>query len=202
MKVLFDLGNVVLNWDTQAIINSLALSDVKKRAIDTELLASPLWLELDAGSSSEKQIIERLSKSSILSASDIQQCLDSTKSSLLEIDATIDLMQQIADQKISMYCLSNMSKETYAYIKHRPWFNFFEDVVISGEVELIKPNPAIFHHTLEKFSIQAADTLFIDDSQANITTAQQLGFHTILFDRSAECYQQIKTLLSLQLAQS
>ena len=98
MKVLFDLGNVVLNWDPQAIINSLALSDVKKRAIDTELLASPLWLELDAGSSSEKQIIERLSKSSILSASDIQQCLDSTKSSLLEIDATILLMQQIADQ--------------------------------------------------------------------------------------------------------
>ncbi|MCJ8300561.1 MAG: HAD-IA family hydrolase, partial [Pseudomonadales bacterium] len=60
----------------------------------------------------------------------------------------------------------------------------------------------IFHYTLEKFSIQATDTLFIDDSQANITTARQLGFQTVLFDRSAECYQQIRTLLSLKIAQS
>jgi len=197
MNVLFDLGNVVLNWDPRAIINALALSDDKKRAIDADLLGNPCWLELDAGSISEAKLTEQLSRNSILTAQDINLCLDTARSSLLEIDATLVLMQQIADQKISMYCLSNMSRETYSFIKDRPWFNFFDDVVISGEVQLIKPDPAIFHYTLDKFSILAADTLFIDDSQANISSAKQLGFHTVLFDRSADCYQQIRDILAL-----
>ncbi|EPJ49252.1 MAG: hypothetical protein OFPI_25570 [Osedax symbiont Rs2] len=197
MNVLFDLGNVVLNWDPQAIISSLNLTEVKKRAIGSELLGSDYWLELDAGCSSEAEVIERLEQNSVLSARDIQQCLDATKTSLLEIGPTIELMQQIADQQIQMYCLSNMSRETYAFIKDRPLFNFFEDLVISGEVKLIKPDPDIFNYALDKFSIQAADTLFIDDSQANIDSAAQLGFCTVLFDRSDDCYQQIRALLGL-----
>ena len=198
MNVLFDLGNVVLNWDPQSIISSLNLSEVKKRAIGSQLLGSDYWLELDAGCSSETQIIERLAASSVLSASDIQQCLDAAKHSLLEIGPTIELMQQIGDQQLPMYCLSNMSRETYASIKDRPLFSFFDDIVISGEVRLIKPDPDIFNYALDKFSIQAADTLFIDDAQANIDTAAQLGFRTVLFDRSDDCYRHIRAQLGLR----
>ncbi len=58
---------------------------------------------------------------------------------------------------------------------------WFEGIVISGEVGVNKPDPRIFEHLLERFGIEPAKALFIDDSPANIDAATALGFRTIQF---------------------
>src|SRR5439155_5065923 len=69
----------------------------------------------------------------------------------------------------------------------RPRFDFlalFEGIVTSGEVGVNKPDPRIFEHLAERFAIEPAAALFIDDSSANVDAATALGFHAIRFSDS------------------
>jgi 2-haloacid dehalogenase len=54
-------------------------------------------------------------------------------------------------------------------------------MVISGRVGLVKPDPAIYNLLLDKIGKPPGECLFIDDSQANIQQAKQMGFVTIHF---------------------
>lgn len=51
---------------------------------------------------------------------------------------------------------------------------------MSGEEKVIKPDPKIYRILLERYNLTAENTLFIDDNSANIETAKQLGFQTIV----------------------
>ncbi|MHA6803312.1 HAD family hydrolase [Salinifilum ghardaiensis] len=55
----------------------------------------------------------------------------------------------------------------------------FEVAVISGEVGLRKPEPEIYHRTLERLALRPERTVFVDDAEPNTATARQLGMHTI-----------------------
>jgi 2-haloacid dehalogenase len=65
------------------------------------------------------------------------------------------------------------------------FFDWFEYLVISGEVKLIKPDPRIFELLLSKIGRPADECVYIDDSTANVSAAGELGFGAIHF-RSAE----------------
>jgi len=59
----------------------------------------------------------------------------------------------------------------------------FDGVVVSGEEGLVKPDPAIFKLLIQRFKLTPSRSLFVDDSQANIDTAQALGFQVHHFTR-------------------
>jgi putative hydrolase of the HAD superfamily len=68
---------------------------------------------------------------------------------------------------------------------HCPWvfeafpeFSLFHGAVLSYEVGAIKPQPEIYQHAIEKFSLTPENTLYIDDLPANIATGQEFGFQT------------------------
>ena len=98
------------------------------------------------------------------------------------IDGTIDILKQLKAMKYPLYGLSNWSGETFLRARHKyDFFNLFDDMVISGEVKMIKPEPEIFHHALQKFGKNANECIYIDDSLPNVTQAQKMGFHAIHF---------------------
>ena len=76
-----------------------------------------------------------------------------------------------------LYGLTNWSAEKFYLIKEKyEAFNLFEDIVVSGEVKLVKPNPAIFHLLLKRIHRRPDECLLIDDSLENIEVAQRIGF--------------------------
>ena len=64
--------------------------------------------------------------------------------------------------------------------------------MVSGEVGLLKPNPVIYNKALEKFSIEAKNTLFIDDERTNIISAKKVGIKAIQIKKN---YHIIRELL-------
>lgn len=83
-------------------------------------------------------------------------------------------------EKYNIYGLTNWSAETIPIAMER--YDFFKDLdgmVVSGAEKIIKPDPQLYRILLERYGIQAGESLFIDDNYANIKTAQQLGFQTI-----------------------
>jgi 2-haloacid dehalogenase len=82
-----------------------------------------------------------------------------------------------------LYGLSNWSAETFPIVRHEYEFiNLLDDIVISGEVKLIKPEPEIFELCLQRIGKPAGQCLLIDDSEANINVARKIGFDTVHFE--------------------
>ena len=60
-----------------------------------------------------------------------------------------------------------------------------DDIVVSGRVGLVKPDPAIFELTRDRFGLDPARTVFVDDLPANVEAAQRLGFIGHVFSGAA-----------------
>jgi len=67
----------------------------------------------------------------------------------------------------------------------------FDGIVTSGEENVGKPGKQIFEILLNRYELEVAECLFIDDSSVNTTTAAKLGIATITFKGSHRCYKKI-----------
>jgi putative hydrolase of the HAD superfamily len=78
--------------------------------------------------------------------------------------------------------LSNMSRNVGGYLRRTyPWFELFDHLCFSSELGIGKPDPAIYHICLKALGVPAAQALFIDDREVNITAGRALGMPGILF---------------------
>jgi putative hydrolase of the HAD superfamily len=83
--------------------------------------------------------------------------------------------------------LSNMPWDLVTHVrKNCSWLDNFTFTTLSAEVRLIKPDPAIYEHTLHGLGVSAGETLFVDDREPNIRTARTLGMHAIQFQSVAQ----------------
>jgi FMN phosphatase YigB (HAD superfamily) len=86
--------------------------------------------------------------------------------------------------KVPMYLLSNTSGLHKDYLlRSFPIFRHFADGVYSYSARSSKPEEGIFRQAIERFDLEPALTLFVDDLEPNIATARRLGFETWLYDR-------------------
>jgi 2-haloacid dehalogenase len=114
------------------------------------------------------------------------------KSIIGQIDESVEILIALKKKGFPIYGLSNWSAETFPLARQRyKVFELLDDYVLSGDVRLIKPGVEIFEYCLKKIGKTAQECLFIDDSEANIITAKQLGFDTIHFTSPAQLKSEI-----------
>lgn len=98
------------------------------------------------------------------------------------IQASVDILEDLKKAGYPLYGLSNWSDEKYQLTRTKfPFFSWFDDLVISGQIGLLKPDPRIFTILLQKIQRSARECVFIDDTSENVVGARQLGFDAILF---------------------
>lgn len=193
--VILDLGNVVLDWDVDRILNSLDLAAEEKNLLREQLFCHQHWLDLDHGRETETAVVSQVCQRTPLSRDTVEIALGAARESLAPIEESVMLMREIANSGIEMHCLSNMSRETWAHIRQHELFDLFDGIVISAIEGCMKPDAEIFQLTIERFDLQPSNTLFVDDSLPNIDTARRLGLDGFHFKRSRGCYSEIRKRL-------
>ena len=113
----------------------------------------------------------------------IQAYHDNWKDSIgNSLPGTVEIMKRLKQAGYQLYGLSNWSAETFPYARQKfDFFNLLDDIIISGEVRSIKPEPEFFEIALRRIGRPAQECLFIDDSLPNIEQARRMGFATIHF---------------------
>jgi putative hydrolase of the HAD superfamily len=91
--------------------------------------------------------------------------------------------EQLKRHGLRTAVLSNMGDVicTHVLRVHASWIQRFDALVWSYQVNLVKPDPAIFQHMLEKLAVRPEEMLFIDDKMPNIVAARALGMRALLF---------------------
>jgi 2-haloacid dehalogenase len=86
-----------------------------------------------------------------------------------------------------LYALTNWSAETFHVARMRYAFlSWFEDIVVSGEVGLAKPDRRIFELAIHRCRLTPASTVYIDDVRSNVDTAHHLGLHALHFESAGK----------------
>jgi putative hydrolase of the HAD superfamily len=99
----------------------------------------------------------------------------------------LDWVSQLRAAGIKTGLLSNMPRDLVAYLRANcEWMENFVFKTFSSEVRMIKPDPAIYEHTLHGLGVSASESLFVDDREINIQAARALGIHAIQFSSIAQ----------------
>ncbi len=97
-------------------------------------------------------------------------------------DDSVSLMERLIDAGNDVTMLTNWAADTFAEARSRfPFLQKPRGVTVSGEIGLIKPDPAIYHLHVASFGVVPSATLFIDDSQKNVDAAIDAGWQAVLF---------------------
>ena len=104
-------------------------------------------------------------------------------------------LDQLHAARIKTGLLSNMPWDLANYVRANfQWLEKFSFVTLSAEVGMIKPDAAIYEHTLRGLGVSAAETLFIDDREPNIRAARALGMRAIQFRSIAQLKRELEAM--------
>jgi putative hydrolase of the HAD superfamily len=97
--------------------------------------------------------------------------------------------------------LSNVSAEDKIFNSQLNLYAPFKEVILSCDVNLIKPNPAIFNLTLEKLKVKPSEAVMVDDKEINLDSAKGIGIHTIYFQDEKQLKNDLEKLLAVDLSE-
>jgi 2-haloacid dehalogenase len=111
------------------------------------------------------------------------------------IPGTAELLGRLRERGVRLFALSNLSTETLADVRRSvPAITMFEDILISGEVKIAKPEPEIFHLAGRRFGIEPRRTFFVDDMPYNVRAARSCDFIALRFTTAAELEHELARL--------
>jgi len=195
-NVIFDIGGVLLDWSPDAILESYYVDPPARAAMKAALFQHPDWLDLDRGVLTEDEALQRLERRTENESPELDGLFQAIRASLKPKADTVALLESLARRQVPLYCLSNMSAATFDYLRARHAFwSAFRGIVISGQIQLMKPERAIFDYLLQRYGLDPSETIFIDDHAPNVEAAQSLGIHTVLFRDARHCAVELERLL-------
>ncbi len=193
MNVIFDICGVMLEWKPDQIIGKYFQDARVKKIVREEILFHPDWRELDRGTLAKEEIIRRSSERTGLPVGEVDRMVSSIPGSLLPIPETIKIIESLKRKGHRLFALSNIPFMSIEYVeKEYSFFDWFEGMVVSCRVGMIKPEPGIFRYALDKYNLRKADTLFIDDSETNVRAAAELGIRSVLFTGPQQCESELQ----------
>jgi HAD superfamily hydrolase (TIGR01509 family) len=199
--VVFDIGNVLIRWDPRNLYRRMGYADTTTASILTETgLLEINHRILDAGgpfgATLETLAARFPHHAEFIRAFDIRwvELLGGA------IDTSIAVLRALKRIGVPVHAISNYNRLKFDIARTLyPLLNDFDELVLSGDVGLVKPDAEIFELLIRRCNLDVRRTVFIDDSAANVATADRLGFATIHFN---ECTTDLRAeLLRLGLRQ-
>jgi 2-haloacid dehalogenase len=194
--VVFDLGGVLIDWNPRYLYRQLFEGDEAGMEAFLATITTQEWNARQDGGRTWAEAVAELTARHPEQGELIAAYRERWEEMLGgPIGDTVEVLRELREARVPVYALTNWSAETFPIARDRfEFLGWFEGVVVSGEVRLAKPDPAIFHHLLERFGLVSQSTLFIDDHEPNIVAARALGIQAIRFQDATHLRQHLVSL--------
>lgn len=183
--VIFDLGNVLISWDPVAAV-AVAVGPERARAF----IADPdfdfaTWNRLnDAGRGLDEAEQVALAAHPHYAEEIVAYRANFGASLVGEISGSVQILRELHAADVPLFALTNWSADLFPVALDRfDFLDLFEDIIVSGEEGVAKPDPEIFEVLEERVSHRAGldDCIFIDDNPANVQAAAETGLDAVHF---------------------
>ena len=178
VNIVFDLGGVVFARDPRKFepefiefFSYITLPQMPK-----------FWEEYDRGVVSYEDTLAALARYNSCTRELAEKNLRRSILTQEAIPATKHLIKELKQANFKLYVLSNMSLEFIEFLRKQDVYKNFDGEVVSCEEHVVKPDAEIYRRLVERYDLNPAETLFIDDRKANIETAKTEGWGGYHFD--------------------
>ncbi|MFC6707345.1 HAD family hydrolase [Flexivirga alba] len=188
--VVFDLGNVLIEWDPQPAIAAGVGEARARKFLTSGEFDFNAWNHLqDAGRTFAEGERDATMAYPHL-ADEIRSYRENfAKSMRGAIEGTVGILKQLHAAEIPLIALTNWSAETFPVaVDTFDFLELFEDIIVSGEEGVAKPDPEIFEELADRVRHLGSldDCIFIDDKLANVQAAIEAGMDAIAFTTPEE----------------
>lgn len=178
-NIIFDIGNVILNFNLDEILPKFTKNIEEQKFILDNIINSPEWLGyalIDTGYINKEDAIEIVKdRTNHINDKIISDFWNNYNDYALVNDDIIKLIKKLKQNNYKIYLLSNINHYTHDYIKKSSLFDIVDGFVLSYIEHKIKPFNSIYNTMINRYNLNPNESLFIDDKEENVNTANRLG---------------------------
>jgi 2-haloacid dehalogenase len=193
--VVFDIGAVLVDWDPRHLLRKLLPDDAAVERAMREVVPHSWHVRHDAGVSFAENRAERLrllpGERALLEAYDTR---------FMEmfsgpVHGTVEILEGLRARGVPTYAITNWPAEKFPPAREMfPFLKGFLGVIVSGDEGITKPDPRIYGLLFERYRLDPADCVFIDDSPANVAGSEAAGMRALRFTTPARLAQDLRGL--------
>ncbi len=183
--VVFDFGGVLIDWNPEYVYRKLIPDEIERRRFLSEVCTMDWVVQQDGGQLIEvgtAELVARFPEHETLIRAFYERWHEMIGGVIAEGVALVDKLEAAG---VPLFGLTNWSAETFPWAWERfPVLRRFRDIVVSGHVKLVKPDPAIYAEMFSRIEghlpgIAAHELVFIDDNIKNAHAATTLGWNGV-----------------------
>ncbi len=193
--VIFDIGGVLVNLHFDRCIGKYAADETMKERLFQATLHSPIWREYDRGVWSDEKLLQEFCAQDP-EISDTIEALMRDFEGLLDLKGhVIPWIEELREKGYQVLYLSNWPRRFHKQYYHELRFVPYTDGGIFSYLEkVIKPDPAIYQLLLDRYELDPAECVFLDDTVHNLTAAEAFGIQTIHYTSYEKAREQLAAL--------
>ena len=190
-NIIFDLFGVIARFDTEGYYARHGISPGDQMILQREVFRSLEFAMGDRGTITDEEAVaaicarvpDRLHEA-------VHDFIYRQNHALVPIPGMENQLQRLKGRGHRLLLLSNTSRAFHRFRADIPGIALFDGTLISADVGLVKPDPAIFHLACRQFGILPSESAFVDDTPINAETAQYVGMKACVFNGDVENLEQ------------
>jgi 2-haloacid dehalogenase len=194
--VIFDLGGVLIDWNPRYLYRKIFKTEDEIDWFMTNICTSE-WNDMQDAGRSFADATEELVKKHPTHEVPIRAWYGRFPETISgAIQPTVDVLTQIKEKNAHrLYALTNWSAESFPWAQDNfEFLSWFEGIVVSGQEKTRKPFPDFYHILFNRYNVDPARAVFIDDNMKNIKGANEVGLQTIHFTSAAQLEKDLKSI--------
>ena len=192
-NVIFDIGNVLAAFAWKDYYKSFGYEQEILERLAKATTLSPCWNEYDRGVLSDEEILQSFIANDSALEPQIRETLTRVHGLVTGFDYAIPWVKDLKAQGYRVYYLSNFAKTAREDCTDALGFlEYMDGGVFSYEVNLIKPDAAIYKCLLERYELKAEECIFFDDVEKNILAARAVGIHGVVFESKEQAMEELE----------
>lgn len=181
-NIIFDMGNVLLRYDPEVCLNRFVKREEDRALIRRELFEGPEWVQGDLGHITDEQRFDGVSRRVPQELhTELRQCAEQWHMCMEPVHGAKEFCAYAKEQGYRLYVLSNASSSFYQYFPRFAPFEYFDGLVVSCDIHIVKPDIRIYRYLLETYGLVPEECFFIDDMAANVEGARKAGISGAVF---------------------
>ena len=178
MDIILDMGNVLLEWNKDKILKAVAKTEKDYLILDKAIFQSGLWERLDLGTLTREELVDKvLSLLGDCYQEKVEEVIWNWPAYIDIYTEVFPLLAALKEKGHRIFVLSNTSPVFYELLKDQlsPLAEILDGFVLSCDIKAIKPDPKMFEEIIQKYGLDPANCIFLDDVEENTKVAESLG---------------------------
>ncbi|MBQ9262621.1 MAG: HAD family phosphatase [Clostridia bacterium] len=194
-NIILDIGDVLVKSNYQAFFQRKGLDRETANRVANATFFSPAWRELDRGVWPFERILDAFVENDPQDEEILRTVFQDAADFIVAYPYAESWIRSLQAEGLKVYCLSNLSDKIVSDCwKELAFLDLVDGRILSWEEKLIKPNPKIYRLLLDRYQLRAEESVFLDDSTANVEAAISVGLHGIVFQNQQQAAQEIERI--------